>query len=216
MKNIISLLLALVMITSLSSCASQNLADKNAIDIVPNASRMKSICELAVIDCYYHNIAKSYEPDVEGHLWWKKDRLFWIEYDATAKYGIDISNMDISIEDDIITVSIPPAKLLECKIDDTKEFEYIVAEDSAKITAEDEKTAISQAQAELKEEASNNSMLISQAQQRAEDLLREYIESINELGEKSYKIEFVIIPDDAKETDISIDTQTESNESEES
>lgn len=195
MKKIISLLLVLMVVISLSSCDEKSQND-NAVDIVPNTSRMKSICELAVIDCYYHNIAKSYEPDVEGHLWWKKDRQFWIEYNAIARYGIDVSNLKISIEDDVITVSIPQAKLLNCTIDDPKDFEYIVAEDSAKITAEDEQIAISQAQAELKEEASNNTMLIAQAQQRAEDLLKEYIESINELGEKSYKVEFTIIPND--------------------
>ncbi len=196
MKKIISLLLVLIIIMSLSSCAENNPNDNTSVDIVPDISRMQSICELAVIDCYYHNIAKSYEPDVEGHLWWKKDRQFWIEYNAIARYGIDVSKLKISIENDIITVSIPQAKLLDCTIDDPKDFEYIVAEDSAKITAEDEQTAISQAQDELREEASNNTMLIAQAQQRAKDLLKEYIESINELGEKSYKVEFTIIPDD--------------------
>lgn len=199
MKRILSLLLIFVTIIFLSSCTEHVAEESSRIDIVPNVSRMKSICELAVIDCYYHNIAKSYEPDVEGHLWWKKDRLFWIEYDAIAKYGIDVSNMGISIEGDLITVSIPQAKLLECTIDDPKNFKYIVAEDSAKITAENERNAISKAQDELKEKASNDTMLILQAQQRAEDLLKEYIDSINELGEKSYKVEFTVITDDANQ-----------------
>ena len=199
MKRILSLLLIFVTIIFLSSCTEHVAEESSRIDIVPNVSRMKSICELAVIDCYYHNIAKSYEPDVEGHLWWKKDRLFWIEYDAIAKYGIDVSNMGISIEGDLIAVSIPQAKLLECTIDDPKNFKYIVAEDSAKITAENERNAISKAQDELKEKASNDTMLILQAQQRAEDLLKEYIDSINELGEKSYKVEFTVITDDANQ-----------------
>lgn len=199
MKRILSLLLIFVTIIFLSSCTEHAAEESSRIDIVPNVSRMKSICELAVIDCYYHNIAKSYEPDVEGHLWWKKDRLFWIEYDAIAKYGIDVSNMGISIEGDLIAVSIPQAKLLECTIDDPKNFKYIVAEDSAKITAENERNAISKAQDELKEKASNDTMLILQAQQRAEDLLKEYIDSINELGEKSYKVEFTVITDDANQ-----------------
>lgn len=89
--------------------------------------------------------------------------------------------------------------ILECTIDDPKNFKYIVAEDSAKITAENERNAISKAQDELKEKASNDTMLILQAQQRAEDLLKEYIDSINELGEKSYKVEFTVITDDANQ-----------------
>lgn len=217
MKRMIYLLSVLAILASFSSCAVQKQSEDATFDIVPNTSRMKSICELAVIDCYYHNIAKSFEPDAEGHLWWKKDRLFWIEYNAVARYGIDVTNLDISIDNNVITVYIPQAKLLGCTIDDPKDFEYIVAEDSAKITAEDEQTAISQAQAELKEEASNNAMLIAQAQQRAKDLLNEYIESINELGEKSYTVEFKIMPEDNSnkfKTDDGTNEQESDNESE--
>lgn len=217
MKKIIALMLVFAIVISFSSCAQKGLTDAKSVDIVPEISRMQSICELAVIDCYYHNIAKSFEADVEGILWWKKDRHFWIEYNAIARYGIDISKLKISIENDVITVSIPHAKLLDCTIDDPKDFEYIVADDSAKITAEDEKAAISQAQAELREEASNNTMLISQAEERAKDLLKEYIESINELGEKSYKVEFTIISDDSgrHEADSVADEHETSEEAEE-
>lgn len=193
MKRIISFILAIVTAFALSSCAAGDQPDPASLEIVPNISRMKSICELAVIDCYYHNIAKSYEPNAEGHLWWKKDRLFWIEYNAIARYGIDVTDLSISVDGSVISITIPRAKLLECTIDDPKDFEYIVAEDSAKITAEDEKTAIAQAQAELKEDASNNATLIAQAQQRAEDLLSEYVDSINELSDKKYTVEFIEI-----------------------
>ena len=193
MKRIISFILAIVTAFTLSSCAAGDQPGPASLEIVPNISRMKSICELAVIDCYYHNIAKSYEPNAEGHLWWKKDRLFWIEYNAIARYGIDVTDLSISVDGSVISITIPRAKLLECTIDDPKDFEYIVAEDSAKITAEDEKTAIAQAQAELKEDASNNATLIAQAQQRAEELLSEYVDSINELSDKKYTVEFIEI-----------------------
>ncbi len=203
MKRIISFILAIVTAFALSSCAAGDRPDPASLEIVPNISRMKSICELAVIDCYYHNIAKSYEPNAEGHLWWKKDRLFWIEYNAIARYGIDVTDLSISVDGSVISITIPRAKLLECTIDDPKDFEYIVAEDSAKITAEDEKTAIAQAQAELKEDASNNATLIAQAQQRAEDLLSEYVDSINELSDKKYTVEFIEIAgsDTAEDTE---------------
>ena len=43
-------------------------------DIEPGVPQMKTICELATMDCYYHNVAKYNEEDASGALWWKKDR----------------------------------------------------------------------------------------------------------------------------------------------
>lgn len=40
-------------------------------EVVPQVSQMKSICELATIDCYYHNVAKYSEDDATGVLWLK-------------------------------------------------------------------------------------------------------------------------------------------------
>lgn len=40
-------------------------------EVVPQVSQMKSICELATIDRYYHNVAKYSEDDATGVLWLK-------------------------------------------------------------------------------------------------------------------------------------------------
>jgi len=40
---------------------------------------MKTIANLAVMDVYYHNVAKFKEEDVKGVLLWKKDKHFWVE-----------------------------------------------------------------------------------------------------------------------------------------
>ncbi|MEI3228995.1 MAG: DUF4230 domain-containing protein [Lachnospiraceae bacterium] len=57
-------------------------------EIVPQASQMKAICELATMKCYYHNVAKYTREDAAGILWWKKDRRFWIEYDGIVTMGM--------------------------------------------------------------------------------------------------------------------------------
>lgn len=40
----------------------------------PDVTEMRAICELSVMDCYYHNVAKYFEEDAQkgflGH--WKK------------------------------------------------------------------------------------------------------------------------------------------------
>lgn len=194
MKKFTEILLIFLMIFICAGCSNaEKEPELPEPEAVPQLSQVRSVCELAVVDCYYHNVAKSFEADVEGILLWKKDRHFWIEYDAVVKYGIDVSKVDISVADGVVNVTLPRAKLLECTIDDPKEFSYIVAKNSAKISAEDEKAAIEKAQTDLRTEAAENVLMIEQAQQRAEELLTEYIDGLASLGEKSYSVRFTVL-----------------------
>ena len=73
MKRIIVLFLFLLCLFSCTAC---NKRDSQIVNMEPKTSQMKAICELAVMDCYYHNVAKYYEKDASGILWWKKDKHF--------------------------------------------------------------------------------------------------------------------------------------------
>lgn len=72
-RKIIALILTLALSFICVSCAKKQ-------TIKPQVLQMKSICELATMECYYHNVAKYTEEDAEGILFWKKDKKFWIEY----------------------------------------------------------------------------------------------------------------------------------------
>ena len=61
MKKIIGSMLAFVMTFLCASCAAP--AKEDSLNMEPQASQMKAICELAVIDCHYHNVAKFTEED---------------------------------------------------------------------------------------------------------------------------------------------------------
>ena len=74
MKKVISTVLLVLMSLSLVACG-KNEDEKK--EIIPQSSQMKSICELATMDCYYHNVAKYNEEDASGIWLWKKDRKFW-------------------------------------------------------------------------------------------------------------------------------------------
>ena len=117
----------------------------------PKISQMKAICELAVMDCYYHNVAKFREENAEGVLFWQKDKHFWIEYSGVVSLGIDVSQVTVEVDDTLVTITIPEAEVLRCQVDSDKlsEDSYIVAKNSAKISAEDEVAAFAQAQADL-------------------------------------------------------------------
>lgn len=79
-----------------------------------------------------------------------------------------------------VTISIPKAELLYCKVDSTSldENAYIVDKDSATITAEDSKAILTQAQQDLQAEATDYKPLLTLAQQQAQQLMEDYVKNI--------------------------------------
>lgn len=192
MKKISTVFLAVVICLSLTACSGAEHSEK---EIVPQESQMKSICELATMDCYYHNVAKYSEEDASGFLWWKKDREFWVEYASIVTIGIDSSLVNIEVADENVTITIPPAKVLGCKVDDTTltEDSFIVARNSAEVKAEHQTEAFKQAQTTMQEEAENDTVLLASAQQRAQKLLEDYVNNIGDCVGKTYKIKWIYL-----------------------
>ena len=184
MKKIMSIILTAVMMFSFVACG----ADEPLPE--PEFTQMKNIAELAVMECYYHNVAKYYDPASKR---FQKDKHFWVEYSGVVKYGIDAELVEISADGDTVTISIPPAKVLSSQIDHTKLNQdcYIVDKDSAKITVEDEIKAFAQAEEEFLENTAKDEVMLSNAQQRVELLLEEYVRNIGKLFEKNYTIQWI-------------------------
>ena len=164
----------------------------------PDIMQIRSICNLATLECYYHNVAKSEKKSGSGisHIG-EVDRKFWVEYTGIAKVGIDMSEVDMKIEGDKVTVFIPEAKLLSTSIFDKElnEKSYIFSGDSwfnkNKITADDQTSAIKEAQSKMEETVINNSSLLLSAQTRAQKLIENYIVQLGQLSNIEYKIEWV-------------------------
>lgn len=192
MKKIISIMFIAVMCLFFTACSNSDNSNK---EVAPQESQMKSICELATLKCYYHNVAKYTEEDVSGILWWKKDRKFWVEYSGIVTIGIDTSLVKIEVVGENVTITIPPAKVLGCKVDDgtLTEDSFIVAQNSAKVEAEHQIEAFKEAQAKMQEEASNDTVLLANAQQRAQKLLEDYVTNIGDCVGKTYKIKWVYL-----------------------
>ncbi|NLK96887.1 DUF4230 domain-containing protein [Defluviitalea saccharophila] len=211
MKKILVLLLTAIILVISTSCKQ---AEPEPINMEPKVSQMKSICELAVMECYYHNVAKLKEEDAEGILWWKKDKHFWIEYSGIVKLGIDASLVTMEVNGTQIKITLPEAKVLGCKVDSTslQEDSYIVDVKSATISAEDEVKAFAVAQQQLEENAASNRALLAEAQQRAQTLLEEYIINIgNALGQE-YSIQWVYLDSQGKPLSSTINTPITENE----
>ena len=189
MRKYLSVILIIMMCFSSVSCA------KEIKNIAPETSQMKSICELAVMECYYHNVAKYKEENATGMLLWKKDRHFWMEYAGVVTIGIDATQLSIEVEDENVTITIPPAKVLGCKVDETTltEDSFIVAKNSAKVEAEHQTEAFKSAKDKLESEAKSNFTLLAAAQQRVQKLLEDYVTNIGNSVGKTYKIKWIYL-----------------------
>ena len=184
MKKLMCILISAVLMLSLAACSDTEPAP---VDMEPKTSQMKAICELAVMDCYYHNVAKYELKDAEGFL--------WIEYSGVVTLGVDVSRVTVEVDGTKVTISIPAAEVLSCTVDSSSltEDSYIVAKDSAAIEAEDEIEAFSVAQADLEATASQDTALLASAQQQAQQLLEDYITNIGKATGKSYSIEWIYL-----------------------
>lgn len=204
MKKILCMFLILASGLSFAACSMK----KDPVqEMTPQASQMKSICELATMDCYYHNVAKYMEEDASGVLLWKKDRKFWVEYAGIVTIGIDTSLVNIEVEGEKVTITIPPAKVLSCKVDETTltEDSFIIAKNSAAVEAEHQTTAFKEAQTKMQEEASSDTVLLASAQQRAQKLLEDYVNNIGNCVGKTYEIKWVYL--DSAESLNNLDTE---------
>ncbi len=186
-KLISAVLLSAFILTAASGC-------KKEEPELPSAKleeqQMKEIGELAALECYFHNVAKYFEKDASGILFWEKDKHFWVEYSGIVKLGIDVTELRFSIDGNRVTVTMPRAKVLSCKVDEAtlNEDSFIIAEGSAKVTAEDQIEAFNEAQSIMVERASSDKELLGYAEQRVRELIGDYIENIGSLINVKYEV----------------------------
>ena len=86
------------------------------------------------------------------------------------------------------------------------EDSFIVAKNSAKVEAEHQTAAFKEAQSKMQEAASNDTALLSNAQQRAQKLLEDYVNNIGNCIGKKYKINWTF------EDNVQTETQEKSED----
>lgn len=203
MKRKLAALLS-VPVLLLSGCG----APSEEAVLQPDVSQMQAICELSVLECYYHNVAKFYDEDAERFLFWTKDKEFWIEYSGIVRLGVDMDRVSIEVSGDTVTVTLPEARVLSCEVDPDSltEDSYIVADGSAKITADDQSQAFAAAQEDMENTAAADASLLTMARNRTRQLLEEYIQNISQIADHPYTIVWQDLP--AGEAQSASSTQT--------
>lgn len=161
----------------------------------PDISQIRSICDLATLECYYHNVAVSTKEKGTGLLHiGEKERSFWIEYSGVAKLGINMSKVTMEKNGNEIIITIPKAELLELSDYSFTKDSYISSEDGLNknpITAENQIDAIAAAQEDIREAFSNDDSMLMRAQDRAKKLIENYINQLGAISKTDYQIQWV-------------------------
>lgn len=158
-------------------------------------SGVTSVCELATLKCYYHNVAKA-ETEASGIFakWLKTGyKKIWTEYSGIIEYGIDISQVTVSEpdKDGVVTVTIPDAQVLNVDVDeDSLGTPLTDTGFLTSITTEEKTTTLAGAQEAMEQQAKENTEMLAQAKARAKTLIEGYIKNVGEGIGEEYTVEW--------------------------
>ena len=158
-------------------------------------SGVTSVCKLATLKCYYHNVAKA-ETEASGIFakWLKTGyKKIWTEYSGIIEYGIDISQVTVSEPDKngVVTVTMPDAQVLNVDVDEESlgtpltDTGFLTS-----VTTEEKTTTLAGAQEAMEQQAKENTEMLSQAKARAKTLIEEYIKNVGESIGEEYTVEW--------------------------
>ena len=188
-KKFLPAMLFFVILLALAGCGAKEAEQVASPEI--SISEMRSVCELATLECYYHNTAKL--DSEKKVLFWNTSKKLWIEYSGIAKLGVDVSKLDMKVDGTTVTIVMPDAEILECKVDETSLSEESFYSEttglgSGKVGAKEQTEAFAEAQAQMQTEVENDETLFIQAKDRAKLLLENYVKNIGDAIGVAYEV----------------------------
>lgn len=213
MKKLLSCFLVLSLLFALAGCNSKSKEDPKKAETSIEVDEMRAIANLATVDCYFHNVAKSdREMNPAWYQFWeKKNMRFWVEYDGKVTIGIDVAKLDVKVdENNVVTIAIPNAVVLEATVNkESLSSESFYFDPKAKKPSPEEQTeAFRQAQSNMKAAAEKNLVLMANAKANAKELIRNYVNSVGEAIGIQYTIEWKDIEDQSKVPDVAPTTES--------
>lgn len=209
-------LLIIVLVIDIVLCGAL-FVSKSVMQIVPaerqiSESSIQRICELATLDCFYHNVSKWSKP---GNFIGFGAKKLWIEYDGIVRVGVKADQIKISDPDNdgIVTVTIPKAVILDKDLDEESMYEI----DSSlpmwgfiplysNVNTEERRIALADAQEDMVASAAKNGMVLDEALVRAKKIIEKNIIAMGEASGKHYRVKFI----NASETQVEPEGQAAS------
>ena len=163
-------------------------------------SSVNTICELATLRSFYHNVAM-YEQEPNGGNKFVNDVLlwpfggytkigykqFWLEYSGIVETGIDANG--------IVEVYVPEAKVLSVYVDEASLTEPLSENGWFTTISGKEKTeAFATAQAAMRQEAENDQSLLRRSRENAKLLLERYIVNTGKQIGADYTVKWIDSP----------------------
>jgi hypothetical protein len=153
--------------------------EKQELDIKVLQDELTNISELAVLSTQYSNAASfSDAKEIQGWQIPLTESKFVITYDGEIKAGVDMEDVVITVEDNIVDVTLPEAEILSHEIDpdsvrvlDEKSsiFNPVSVGDFAQFEGD---------QKEIMEKKYVEQGLLLDAHDRAEDFIKKLFETI--------------------------------------
>lgn len=214
MKKILNSILVLSILFSFAGCNSAPKTEEK-VEKKIEVREMREIAELATVDCYFHNVAKS-DRELNPawfQFWEKKNMRFWVEYEGIVTIGIDISKLKVEVsEDNVVTITLPNAVVLDATVNESSlnDKSFYFDPSAKKPSPEEQSEAYKQAQSNMKETAEKNFSLMANAQDNAKELLGNYVKSIGDALGVEYKIEWKYLNDESKVAEVEPPTESSS------
>lgn len=190
---------ALAVIAVVSSMLSGCQQEKKVL--LPEIDKIRQVAHLSTSDIYIHNVATA-EKKAGGGIFniGKANRQYWVVYSGHVILGVDISKIQIEVDEDRVMVKLPPAKILGSHLDtDSFQQDNIYKNkdnwwNQNPITKTDQQKAVDDSFEESVLQFWENTILFDQAQERAKDLIETYIKSIGSAAQIDYKINWELEP----------------------
>ncbi len=183
MKKTATIILLFILFAGLCSCKQKETLSLCEEDI-------RGICELATLECYYNNVAKI---NKDASNIFQKDRTMWIEYEGKATIGIKMDDVAILLTGSVVSITLPKAEILSTDYT-FSENSYVVSEDgwlwSNKISTEEQQAGVIVGQEAMTQSILANEGLFLKAEQRAQELIENYIEKLSNITGEEYTIQW--------------------------
>ena len=156
------------------------------------SSKTAEISELASAEYIFTNAAKFTDTKHIVKIFdWMTEKSFVQKWDGKIKAGIKLDNLEVSIKDNIITITMPYAEILSYEIDKNS-VEVLDEQNNTfnPITVEDKVNFDRETEYSMKARAVENGLL-EKAQKNAENIIANLLTAAIENIE-DYEIEFVI------------------------